>query len=181
MSKYDANHIILNRFRANKYFLHTDGNIHTIPDDFKRPFQCNDKYNVACRNLEDYIINKYNPYVIDISPYFMGDSHIWDNLNAAHFEKEFYRETYTHIIDIIKGNTDERYFKKPRFFDGTREGFEEDKSRTFNVENGLKLMEKFVETGEVLWLNLLDKLYTYAPNNSKVQQYMEIIGEEGYY
>ena len=111
---------------------------------------------------------------------YSGDSNIWDNLNAAHFEKEFYRETYSYVLDIIKGKVNGRYFDKPHFFDRTREGYEEDKLRPFHVENGLKLMEDFVARGEILWLNLLDKLYAYAPDNLQVQQYMQIISEEGY-
>ena len=180
LQKYDANHIILNRFRANTYFLFDDGIVYAIPDDFKLPSQCNDKYNNACYELEQYIIDKYNPYVIDISPYFMGDANIWSNLNGAHFEKEFYRETYSIILEIINGNTDKRYFNKTKLFDRTREGFEEDKKRCFNVDKGLELMECFVEIGEVLWINLLDKLYAYAPEHPKVKQYMAIVAEEGY-
>nr|WP_288825966.1 hypothetical protein [uncultured Clostridium sp.] len=93
------------------------------------------------QELEDYIIAKYNPYVIDLSQYFMGDETQWENLNGAHFEKEFYRETFTQVIKIIFGQTDKRYFSEPDFFNVNRRGYEEDKLRKFDVENGIQTME----------------------------------------
>lgn len=54
--KYDANHIILNRFRANTYFLHINGEIVLVPEESKMLFQCKDKYNEKRKQLEDYII-----------------------------------------------------------------------------------------------------------------------------
>lgn len=127
MAKYDANHIILNRFRSNTYYLGKDGMIKEIPDNFKQPYQANDKYNQSLKELENYITAKYNPYVIDISQYFMGVETFWENLNGAHFEKEFYRETFTQLIKIINGDTDDRYYSEPDFFNGNRRGYEEDK------------------------------------------------------
>jgi hypothetical protein len=34
LKKYDSNHIILNRFRSNTYYLDKDGGIKEIPDNF---------------------------------------------------------------------------------------------------------------------------------------------------
>ena len=177
--KYDADHIILNRFRANTYFLHTNGEIGLVPEGSKMLFQCKDKYNERRKQLEEYIIKKYNPYVIDISKFFMGDANLWpDNLNGAHFEKEFYRETYDQIMRIIYGETDIRYYDKVKFFNTNREGWEEDKQRAFNVENGIAVFNMFVEKEEYLWLNMLDKLYMYAPENEQVQQYIQLVKEK---
>ena len=180
MSKYDSDHIILNRFRANTWYLDRNGYIKLIPETSKQPEQCNDKYNDKCRALEEYIIKKYNPYVIDISQFFMGDENLWsDNLNGAHFEKEFYRETYTQIINIIKGKATERYFQRTNLFDAEREGYEEDRQRAFDVEKGIEMLEYYVNCGDVLWLNVLDKLYMYAPEDERVQYYIEIVRQEG--
>ena len=175
MNKYDADHVILNRFRANTYYLAKDGKIMKIPDRYKMPYQCHDKYNTKAKALEDYIIHKYNPYVIDLSKFFMGDANKWDNLQGAHFEQEFYRETYTQIMKIINGESNERYFSNPLFFHKEREGWDEDRHRAFDVEANLRLMEELVKQEDILWLNILDKLYAYAPDDIRVQNYLQAI------
>lgn len=177
MQKFDSDHIILNRFRANTYYLDLDGKIRLIPDRFKQPFQCNDKKNPECRRLEEYVISKYNPYVIDISKYFIGDANIWDNLNASHFEMEFYRETYDQIIRIVKGEAAERYFDEVNLFFQDRPGYEEDKRRKFDVEVGLELFRSLYGNDDEAALNILDKLYCYAPEDRRVIEYMNIIAQ----
>lgn len=177
MQKFDADHIILNRFRANTFYLDKDGKVKPIPDRFKQPFQCNDKKNPECRRLEEYVITKYNPYVIDISKYFMGDANMWDNLNASHFEKEFYRETYDQMIRIINGEATERYFDETNLFFQDRLGYEEDMRRRFDVEYGLELFQTLWGKDNELCLNILDKLYSYAPRDERVIQYMNYIAQ----
>ena len=97
--------------------------------------------------LEQYFIDKYNPWVIDLSKYFMGDQNSWENLNGAHFEKQFYRET---------------------FFSKKRRGYEEDLQRKFDVESALELFYTLLDEEDVLWINILDKLNTYAPEDERV-------------
>lgn len=177
MKKYDENHIILNRFRSNTYYLDKDGAIKEIPNNFKNPFQANDKYNQSLKELEDYIIEKYNPYVIDLTQYFMGDATFWDNLNGAHFEKEFYRETYTQLIRIIQGETDNRYYSEPDFFNKTRRGYEEDKQRVFDIEHGIKAVDMLISKEDFLWVNVLDKLDTYAPDDERVMEYKKFMND----
>ena len=177
MDKFDANHIILNRFRANKYYMDKDGMIKEIPESYKQPFQCHDKWNEKCRALEDYVIQKYNPYVIDISKYFMGDANLWDNLNASHFEKEFYRETYDQIIKIIKGEVTSRYIDEVRFFDRERDGYNADADLNFNVEEGLRFFTALLGKDDCLGLNVLDKLYMHAPDDIRVKKYVDFISQ----
>lgn len=178
MQKYDSDHIILNRFRSNTYFLRTNGNIERLPDSVKQHHQSNDKYNAKCRELEDYVIKKYNPYVIDLTKFYMCDENYWpDHIHGAHYEKEFYRETYDQIFRIINHETDDRYFCKPRFFDKNREGYSEDCQRNLNIEQGLAMIEQLVEDEDLLWINVLDKLYAKAPEHAKVQEYMRVISE----
>ncbi|MCH5280846.1 MAG: hypothetical protein J1E61_05195 [Lachnospiraceae bacterium] len=178
LQKFDSDHIILNRFRANTYYLSKEGTILPIPDSYKMPYQCHDKYNGPGRALEDYVIQKYDPYVIDLSQFFMGDANVWDNLQGAHFEREFYRETYDQIMRIVKDETHDKYFSQPRFFSEERRGIDEDRKRAFDIEAGFKTMEMLVEKEDILWLNVLDKLYMYAPNDSRVQEYVRSVMEE---
>ena len=175
MQKYDSDHIILNCFRANNYYLSKNGRIEVIPDKFRNPFQANSKYNPQLSELENYIINKYNPYVIDISKYFMGDENHWSNLNGAHFEKEFYRESFDIICSIIRGETKNKYHSETRLFNTERRGFDEDIKRKFDVESSIALFEKLLNDNDILWLNVLDKLNTYAQDDNRVKQYMKFL------
>lgn len=168
MQKYDSDHIILNRFRCNSYYLDVDGKIKKIPDIFKQIYQPNPKYNKNAMALEQYFIDKYNPWVIDLSKYFMGDRNSWENLNGAHFEKQFYRETFDQIKRIIFENNAERYFTTPDFFSKKRRGYEEDLQRKFDVESALELFYILLDEEDVLWINILDKLNTYAPEDERV-------------
>ena len=170
LQKFDADHIILNRFRANTFFLYTDGKISLIPDACKQPFQCHDKYNGQIRALEEHVIQCYHPYVIDLSKYFMGDANVWDNWNASHFENEFYRETYDQIIRIVTGQAKERYFEKTRLFNPKRRGYGEDAKRCFDVEWGLDIVRLLLENGDDLWANVLELLEIHAPNDERVKE-----------
>ena len=166
-SQYDLDHIIFNRFRCNTYYLNKDGKVSIIPG---RGLLCqpNIKYNDRAFALEEYFIKKYNPWVIDLSKYFMGDQNDWDNLNGAHFEREFYRETFDQIKRIIFGETDKRVYDEPDFFNPDRRGYEEDMKRKFNVEYNLEILDVLMNNNDILWLNILDKLNSYAPDDSRV-------------
>lgn len=173
MTKYDSDHIIFNRFRCNSYFLDLNGQVKEIPNEFRMKIQPNPKYNRIAERLEEYFINKYNPWVIDLSKYFMGDRNIWENLNGAHFEKEFYRETFDQIKRIIFTDDAKRYYDEPDFFNVQRRGYKEDKNRKFDIESGLKTFSNLLDYGDILWLNILDKLNTYAFNDPRVIELVE--------
>lgn len=174
LDKYDADHIIVNRFRSNTYYLSKEGRVAKVPDAFKQPYHSNDRYNPQLRRFEDYIIQRYHPYVIDLSHFFMGDQNQWENLNGAHFEHEFYRESFDAVREIILGGSKQRVWNKSRLMDFSRRGYEEDRRRKFDVERGLQMIEQFVEQGDWLWLNLLDKLVTYAPQDARVKRYLAL-------
>lgn len=175
MEKYDADHIILNRFRCNSYYLGKDGVIRQIPEEYKNPFQPNAKYNKALGDLEDYIIRRYNPYVIDLSKYFMGDANVWNNIQGAHFENEFYRETFDQIKRIVKGESKNKYYSEPDFFNRKRRGIDEDKARRYDIESNMQLMFQLMDEGDILWLNILDQLDIYAPEDDRVKKYVETV------
>lgn len=174
-NKFDSDHIILNRFWCNEIYLDKDGECKKIPDVFKQPWHAHTEYNNALHEFEEYIIQKYNPYVIDLSKYFMTDANLWSNWNGAHFEREFYRESFKQIKRIVKGMVTERYFDKPAFFDSSRQGYKEDRTRAFNVEAGIEMFYKLLEENNLLWMNILDKLFTYASEDKRVLELMECL------
>lgn len=177
VAKYGADHIILNRFRCSTYYLAKDGMIRPISRYYQNSYQPHPKYNQALEKLENYIIEKYNPYVIDLSKFFMGDENAWENLQGAHFENQFYRETLDQIRRIVKGQNAERYYARPTFFDENRRGFAEDRKRKFEIEENMQLMLKLLDEQDILWLNILDKLNTYAPEDERVIQLMNSLRE----
>lgn len=174
LQKFDSDHIILNRFRANTYYLGKDGMIKKIPDNYKNPYQANDKYNVPLRKLEDYIIDKYDPYVVDLSKFYMGDENEWDNLQGAHFEREFYHETYETILHIINDKPQSRVWDSPNFFHGKYK----DVLKNLNIEDAFARLEQLVNEGDMLWMNILDKLYRIIPGDERVKEYVGVCTEE---
>lgn len=170
MKKFDSEHIILNRFRANTYYLAKDGKIREIPDGFKNPFQANDKYNIPLRKLEDYIIKRYCPYVIDLSKFYMGDENVWGNLQGAHFENEFYHETFQTINYIIQEKPKRKIWDKPAFFNNKYMLC----SVAFDIDDAFARLEQLVEKEDVLWMNILDKLYQRIPEDTRVKEYVKI-------
>lgn len=174
LSRYDSDHIILNRFRSGTWYLDQDGVIRRIPDNLKDPWHSNDKYNAALAELEQYIIDKYRPYVIDMTKYYMGDANIWGHeVSGGHFETAFYHETLRQIVRIVRGEADERYFSSPDFFSDDRPWIDELKKERFDIKSGLKLLETLIDQGDILWLNVLDRLHIHAPHNLDVEKYVQ--------
>lgn len=110
MTKFDRNHIILNRFRSNSHYINEKGEIVPLPDNYLMPYHANYKYNKKLQELEDYIIEHYSPYVIDLSGYFVCDAAVWENLNGAHFEIPFYTESYKAFLKIVLSRPEQRIF-----------------------------------------------------------------------
>lgn len=176
LTKYDADHIILLRFRSNTHLLRRDGSIVPLPERVQQHFQSNQCYNAKCRELEDYVISRVHPYVIDLSKYFFCDENFWPtHIHGAHYEEEFYRESYDQILRIVKHLPAERYFDAPRFFDRKREGYAEDAARELDVFAAFHWFEKFAEEKNPLALNILDKLVAKAPQHPKVRSYLDLI------
>lgn len=179
MTKYDSKHIILIRFRSNTYYYGKDGKVHLVPEDFKKPFHSNDKYNAPLKALEDYIIRKVNPWVIDLSSYYMGDENVWDNLNGAHFELEFYKDVYSCIKRIVKGEELQGRNMVPSYMlESFGKATAEEKNRKFDVDGALELLPQWIDQEEVLWMNLLHKLNIYAPEHPMVMEYTRVVREE---
>ena len=154
MERYDSEHIILNRFRANSYYIAKDGFIKEIPEDYRQPYQANAAYNGQLGLLEEHIIKNFNPYVIDISKFYIGDENIWENLQGAHFEREFYERTFEIVRHIIYDRPEKKVFDSPVFFENKEKyGF------AFDRDRGIEVMEQLVNAGDISWLSVLDKLY----------------------
>ncbi len=179
MQKYDADHIILIRFRSNTYYWAKDGSIKEVPAEFKRPYHSNDVYNAPLQRLEDYIIRKYQPYVIDLAKFYMGNENEWANLNGAHFEHRFYRRVFSCISEIVTGQVSDRYYANPEYmWDEFGLPTDAEKKWQFDVEGALHLLPQLVENEDILWLNLLHKLNIYAKDDERVRAYTRSVTGE---
>lgn len=101
LKTFDCNHIILNRFQAVSHYIDKNFHVQPVPPVFMKPFQANYHYNSLVRELEDYVIEKYNPYVIDLTKYFIGDENKWENIQGAHYQNEYYTESLSVMKNII--------------------------------------------------------------------------------
>ena len=106
--KFDKDHIILNRFHSCKKYIDVDGSVKDIPEKYFKPFNGDYRYNDGIRKLEDYIIEKIDPYVIDLSKYFIVDEEYWGNVNGVHYQKIYYKEAFNKFKDIVFSNKSSR-------------------------------------------------------------------------
>lgn len=169
LNRYDSDHIIVNRFRANKYYLAKDGMIQTIPEMYRRPWHADYLYNSKLARVEEYIISRYKPWVIDLSKFYMCDENKWDNLNGAHFENAFYVETFKQIRRIINRETDNRYYDIPNF--------NYELSGKLDVDNAIAMVGSLLDDEDVLWINILNKLKRVAPGHPVVMEYVKALEE----
>lgn len=175
MQKYDSNHIILNRVNCNKYYLGKDGRVKPISENFRRGWHAKYEYNENIRRIEDYIIQKCNPYVIDISKYYLVDENKWDDLNGTHYENGFYSQTFDIIKEIINNKPDKRVYDMPKFMselDDMKVDCELD------IEEGIRSFLMLLEEEDLRWMSILAKLYVVAPEDERVRAYMQVMMEE---
>lgn len=175
VQKYGKDRIILNRFRCNHLFLDKDGIIKPLPEHYVSRHYPNPEYNSRLKELEDYVIRKYDPWVIDLSKYYIGDGNKWDDLNGAHYENSFYYETFAQIKRIIRHDTDERYYSRMNFFSEERRAINELRAERFDVDKNIPLMEKLIEQNDISWINILDRLNIHAPEDPRVHRYMNAL------
>ena len=99
--KYGQDRVILVRFKACSYYVSKEKKVCPIPENFVRPWMANAKYNNKIRELEERIIEKYHPHVLDLSKYYIGDQKYNSDLQGAHFSKEYYMESFEKIKEIV--------------------------------------------------------------------------------
>lgn len=108
--RYGTEGIILVKLRCTDLYCTKNKHIKKIPD---HPFPCGDaKLNDDLEKLENYIIEKYRPYVIDISKYFIADENHNPDVTPVHFEKEFIKNSWDILEHIVKKRPEKRWFEE---------------------------------------------------------------------
>lgn len=101
VNKYGKENIILIRFSACSHYLTKQNRILPIPKQYINPWTANYKFNNQLRQLEDRLIEEYNPHVIDYSKYYIGDENKTPDLQGAHFSDGYYKESFKKIKEIL--------------------------------------------------------------------------------
>ena len=106
-AKYQ-NNIILSRLSCCGQYLTKNRTVAPLPE--RVLFFGNEKYNAALAELEQYVIDKYNPYVIDVSKYFISDINYEPDATPVHFEENYVKSAWDIMHHIILNRPDQRYF-----------------------------------------------------------------------
>lgn len=101
IKKYGRENVIMVRFKACSHYMSKEKNVLPIPKNFLNPWMANARYNSQIKELEDRIISDYNPIVIDISKYYIGDEEYNSDLQGAHYSVEYYNESFKIMKKIL--------------------------------------------------------------------------------
>ncbi len=106
---YDKNHIILVKSRCPKWYV-----THT----HVRPLFKKDRvaYNKRIKQLEDYFIEKVDPYVVDIYSQYFAKYNEKKGFQMAFYEKPFYHHAKRIISTIMRTQPEQRVFGEPEYF-----------------------------------------------------------------
>lgn len=106
MKKFNGK-VILNRLDCSGIYLSRGDVVEDIPENLR--FFGDPKYNQMLYALENYIIDQYHPYVVDISKYFIPDADYNPDVTPVHYE-EAYWILQSGIMQEIIGGGERRYF-----------------------------------------------------------------------
>lgn len=106
---FDANHIILVKSRCPMWFT-THTHVRKLQKKSRRV------YNKRIKQLEDYFVEKVNPYVIDIySQYFLEFKRV-KGFTMSSYEKSFYHHAKRLISTIVRTQPEQRVFNEPQYY-----------------------------------------------------------------
>nr|MBP3599178.1 hypothetical protein [Eubacterium sp.] len=106
---YDKDHIILVKSRCPKWFV-----THT----HVRPLLKKDRviYNKRIKVMEDYFVEKVDPYVVDIYSHYFAKYKEKKGFQMSFYEKPFYHHAKRLISTIIRTKPEQRVFSDAEYF-----------------------------------------------------------------
>jgi len=108
MAEKFNNNIVLSRLNCCGQYITKNNIVEALPE--RVLYFGNDKYNTALAELERYIISKYNPYVIDVSKYFIADENYSSDVTPVHYEKNYEVSAWNLLRHILLNHPVQRYF-----------------------------------------------------------------------
>ncbi|KIL40661.1 hypothetical protein SD70_12160 [Gordoniibacillus kamchatkensis] len=100
--------IVLVRLNCCNKYISKDGIVKPTPSNLLK--YGTPKYNKQLHELEEYIIDKYNPYVIDVSKYFIADENYNPDVSPVHFEENYGLSSWQLMQTIILNKPKQKYY-----------------------------------------------------------------------
>lgn len=107
IGKFGGN-IILIRVRCCNNYLSKEREVKATPPNLLN--YGNSIYNKPLYELEEYVIKKYNPYVLDVSKYFIADEDYNPDVTPVHFEENYLKSSWSLMQDVILNKPKQRYY-----------------------------------------------------------------------
>lgn len=106
---FDADHIILVKSRCPLWYV-----THTHVRKLKR--KSRRVYNRRIKEMEDYFVEKMNPYVVDVYAHYYVDYNHKRGFTMSSYEKPFYHHAKRLISTIIRTQPEQRVFQEPEYY-----------------------------------------------------------------
>lgn len=106
---FDANHIILVKSRCPLWYV-THTHVRKLSKKSRKA------YNKRIKELEDYFVEKMNPYVIDIYSHYYVDFNHKKGFTMSSYEKPFYHHARRLVSTIIRTQPKQRVFTGQEYF-----------------------------------------------------------------
>lgn len=106
--KYGNQNIVLNKLSCFNGYIDKFGNLQPTPEKLLN--FGNAKFNKNMDDLETYVIERYHPYVIDITKYFVPDEHHNPDVTPIHYEESYQEAGWFHTCNILMNKPTQRVF-----------------------------------------------------------------------
>jgi len=106
--KFGKQRIILNKLNCCNGYIDKSGNLKPTPENLLN--FGNAKFNKHLDDLENYVIQKYNPYVIDITKYFIPDETDNPDVTPIHYEGSYHEAAWFLINNILMNKPTQRLY-----------------------------------------------------------------------
>lgn len=109
--KFDK--VILNRLSRCEIYISENGTMRSIMEDYSHNTGSSAEHNLSVRVLEEYIIDRYDVYVMNYTKYFVGEHEATPyGIAASHFEKLYYQTGKDILPLIIKQELSKEHTKE---------------------------------------------------------------------
>lgn len=106
---FDADHIILVKSRCPLWYV-THTHVRKLSKKSRKA------YNKRIKELEDYFVDKLNPYVIDIYSHYFVDFNHKKGFTMSSYEKPFYHHARRLVSNIVRTQPKQRVFSEQEYF-----------------------------------------------------------------
>ena len=106
--KFGERSIILNKLSCYNGYIDRKGHLRPTPENLLN--FGNAKFNEKLDDLENYVIHKFNPYVIDITKYFIPDENNNPDVTPIHYESGYHEAAWFLTSNIVMNKPTQRLY-----------------------------------------------------------------------